>query len=502
MKGLETAQEFLQTSGVWILENMSVEGIVSLPALMVGFLVAIAIYNFEDSCKGLSIDPPTVISRVVGVNSVLLAIFLVSLLPLAWGSWVSLFWLLPLFVIAYILGLFLLVHSLQRAFKWAKSIETGTQDSFRSTKRAEYMESLDDAEKRAAWEKIWQADGDTRKLFDQRHFIKLFTASVKQVKDKRSHSPWLVQDFISAIDTIHLDDPIIMYELVDFCLEAMLDERKHSEKFAAGDLYYYSNLRRLFFRILDTTLEKNDNSLYMLMARSREYITENNLNEANFIKSFAPNFIASVAKKDDQYSIWETFPEEWKVTPEKLQGVETRDVALAWLNSYSRWLSSKTLYRFKESDELDFKIDNVTNELLPTIDTIDFSRLFAFQWAAHGVAVGESSEHAQVRNFVENRLAFGHVGHSFTTYGDNHDDALKKITHSEREALMDLVAKTTLFPSLRNKAQISKYIRAIKDIEEERRGNTDIIDRLRWLDATLKSIRKKINQLAKKVNEN
>ena len=51
-----------------MLNNISVEGLIALPALMVGFLVAIAIFNFEDSKRGLQIDVPTVISQVVKVD--------------------------------------------------------------------------------------------------------------------------------------------------------------------------------------------------------------------------------------------------------------------------------------------------------------------------------------------------------------------------------------------------------------------------------------------------
>lgn len=488
--------ENLDALGKWILSNLSVEGVVSLPALMVGFLVALAIYNFEDSREGLKIDAPTVISKVVGVDRVLVGIFLVSLLPITWSTTSnSINWAIPVLAIVYLIGLLILIRSLQRAFMWAKSIETGTEDSFRSRMRVQYMSSLEDREKRSAWEKIWQADESARKLLDERQLVKLFIVSVKSVKGEKSYSPWLVQDFISTLDTIHLDDPVIMYELVDFCLEAILDERKTNEKQRTDDLHYYMNLRRLFFQILDKTLEQDDNSFYTLIARSREYIKNNDLSEVDFIKSFAPNFLANVEKKDDQYWIWEIFPEDWKITLEKLLDPETKEVSFAWLNAYSRWLSSKNLYVFdKRNHELDFKIDTITNEIFPTIDTIEFSRLFAFQWSGYGLNDGESSEHAQVRNAVENQLAFGHVGHSFTTTSSD-DKELGIILRNEHEELIDFVAKTTLFPSLHDKEKMSKYLKVIKELTIENKDNEDTLRRLQWLDMILRDVRKRINKL-------
>lgn len=481
-----------------MIQNLSVEGVISLPALMVGFLVAIAIYNFEDSRKGLQIDAPTVISKVVGVDSVLIAIFLASLLPIAWGiDEATIAWLLPLLAIAYLLGLLILVQSLQRAFNWAKSIETGTRDSFRSEKRTEYMKSLKDNEKRAAWEKIWQANESSRKLLDERQLVELFITSTKTVKDKKLYSPWLVQDFMSTLDTIHLDDPVVMYSLVDFCLDGMLRPTQNTnEKLATGELHYYSNLRRLFFAILDKTLEKDDNSLFTLITRSREYIKLNDLNEVDFVKSFAPSFLSGVEKKDDQHWIWETFPEEWKITLERLLNPDTKELTFAWLNAYSRWLSSKNLYSFDKKKKLDFTIDTITNELLPTMDTIEFSRLFAFQWSGFGLNDGESSEHAQVRNAVENQLNIGFFGHVHTGIASpDSDKELGLEFKREHEELVDFVAKTTLFPSFHDKQKMSKYLEAIKDLASENKGDEDIIRRLQWLDMILKDIRKRINQL-------
>src|SRR5690606_26208611 len=124
---------------------------------------------------------------------------------------------------------------------------------------------LSDNEKRNAWEKIWQASDDTRKLIDERELIKLFVASVQSIKDKAISAPWLVQDVISVIDTLHTDDPVVMQELVDLCmkdtfrLNGKSDIGKRQE---AGELHYAINLDRLFFSILEKSLKRNDNSLF------------------------------------------------------------------------------------------------------------------------------------------------------------------------------------------------------------------------------------------------
>lgn len=496
--------ETLKSFGIWMFSNLSVEGLISLPALMVGFLIAIAIYNFEDSRSGLKIDAPTVISQVVGVDKVLIAIFLVSLSPILWPQKEDSItvYALPLLIEIYLLGLLLLIQSLQRAFNWAKSIETGNQDNFRVSMRIRYLESLTDKEKRSAWEKIWQADNDIRKLIDERQLVRLFVASVKNIKDKNSFAPWLIQDIISAIDTIHTDDPVIMQELVNFCMSDAFgitgkdDINKRKE---AGELHYSMNLRRLFFKVLGKSLEKNDNSLFSLIYSARTYLKDNGQNEASFIRVFAPNFFSLIEKHDDNHWIWETIPDDWKITLEKLLKKDTSKTTLAWLDAYVKWLHNHTLITSNPAEFIRI-LDEVSREVLPKADPITWARLFAFHWSPYGVNDGEESEHAQVRNFIENHLTFGIMSHVLTFYLG--DDAKTKVAmKNEVDEVLEIATQTTVLPWFHNDVAMKKYFKAINVLRYTYKGDEEKLGKLEWLDMTLKDIRKRIKQKSKKLNK-
>lgn len=498
---LIVVSETLKSFGVWMFNNLSVEGIISLPALMVGFLVAIAIYNFEDSRSGLKIDAPTVISQVVGVDKVLIAIFLVSLSPILWPQKEDsiMIYILPLLGEVYLFGLLLLVQSLQRAFNWAKSIETGNQDNFRVYMRIRYLESLSDKEKRSAWEKIWQADNDIRKLIDERQLIRLFVASVKNIKDKNSFAPWLVQDLISAVDTIHTDDPVIMQELVDFCMSDAFGIRGKEDinkRKEAGELHYAMNLRRLFFKVLEKSLEKDDNSLYSLISSARTYLKDNDQKEAPFIGVFAPNFFSLVEKHENNHWIWEIIPNDWKITLEKLLAKDTAKTTFAWLNAYVKWLHDHTLITNKPA-EFNRILDETTREILPKADPITWARLFAFHWSSYGMNNGEESEYAQVRNFIENHLTFGAVSHVLTFYlGD--DLKTKVAMKNEVDEVLEIATRTTVLPWFHDDGVMKKYLRAINDLKFVYKEDKEKLGKLEWLETTLKDIRKRIRQKSKK----
>ena len=494
IRTMETIGNILFVVGEWMLNNISVEGLIALPALMVGFLVAIAIFNFEDSKRGLQIDVPTVISQVVKVNNVLVAIFLSSLIVIFWpnNSSTNTVFVIPLLIIPYVAGLILLTQSLRRAFKWARSIETGKNDNFRATSRRHYLERLNDNEKRDAWEKIWQADDGVRKLIDERQLVKLFVTSVKNIKDKGQFAPWLVQDLISTIDTIHLDDPVIMQELVNFCMGdsyGFTEDDNIEDRKKAGELRYSMNLRRLYFAILKQSMRRNDNSFFTLINASRAYLRENGLDEAKFVKSFASNFFEQIGNNANEHWIWETLPDEWKISLANLTSDEHGKVALAWLNAYGRWMSGKQL--FSDKGTYNLTLDEATREMFPTADPITWARLYGFHWSSHGVDDGESSEHAQVRNYIENHITFGLMGHVMTYFDGDEDQAHKQMANAHEEAL-EIAARTTIFPSFFNPETMKKYFQAISELRVHNGADEDKARKLDWLETTLKDIQKRI----------
>lgn len=479
-----------------MLNSISVEGLIALPALMVGFLVAIAIFNFEDSKRGLQIDVPTVISQVVKVNSVLLAIFFVSLVVIFWpdNTNTNTIYVLAFLTPLYLVGLVLLTRSLTRAFKWARSIETGQNNNFRAIARTRYLEHLDDNEKRDAWEKIWQADDGTRKLINERQLIKLFVSSVKNIRDKSEFAPWLVQDLISTIATIHLDDPVIMQELVNFCMGdsyGFTDEDNIDDRRNAGELHYSMNLRRLYFAILKQSLQHNDNSFFTLIDASRAYLREHELKEHKFIQAFAPNFFEYIKDRTNEYWIWETLPDDWKVTLNNLTSDSIGKVSFAWLNAYVRWLNTHELLSDKPID--DMSLDKVTRNILPSTDPIVWARLYAFHWSPYGSNEGEDSEYAQVKNYIKNHPTFGYMSHVMTLVGDGDREAetRKQMANTTDEAL-NIASRTTIFPAFHNPAVMEKYHKAIQELKVEYADNEDDARRLEWLDNTLKDITSRI----------
>ena len=484
----------LQEVGSWIQCNLSVEGLIALPALMASFLIALAIYNFEDSKKGLFIDAPTIMTQAVRVPNVIWSFVLVSSIVILFEVKADLVFILPLLAVTYFMGLLLLVQSIQRSYWWARSLESNDSKNIRTIMRTKYLSSLSDNEKVSAWEKIWHTDSQTRALLHQRDLIRLFISSTQQIKPKNTIASALVRDLTSVIDSIDLSDPIIMEYLMTFCLSEArgLAFRPTKVTSASEEIYFTTAVRQLFIAILNKSLSKDDISLYCLIDSSRKYLEEHSVDEEQFITVLATNLLEYIKDKDDKTWIWDYIPSEWKVTAQNLENPKTKKASFAWLNSYARMLNSMPLYT--ELGELNMPLQTITSELLPKADPMLWAKLFSFHWSPHGVNKGESSEHAQVRNYIENHLSFGFMSHVHTQYMDHNrkNDAIIKETEKEEQEVIDIAVKTTIFGFFHDDTIMKKYFAAIRKLKKHYIGDTDVVSKLDELELILRKIQKQI----------
>lgn len=480
----------LLEAGKWVQESLSVEGLIALPALMASFLIALAIYNFEDSRKGLLIDASTIMTQVVKVPHIIWSFIFVSGIVILFEVNSSLAWLLSILMITYLLGLLLLVQSLWRSYLWARSLETGEAKNIRTIMRTLYLKNLKDAEKVAAWEKLWYADEESRNLIDQRELVRLFIESLYQITSKNDTATSMVRNFISAIDTISIDDPIIMEYLIKFCLSEGGRLVNESAKGADSQIAYTISVRDLFMAILDKALEKNNNSLYSLIHTSMEYLASHNIDEVYFIGVFATNLIDKIKDKEDKSWVWGDIPNEWKVTVKNLDDTKNKKAALAMLNAYSRMLNSMPLYT--KPGELNMSLQTITAEILPNADPMLWAKLFSFHWSPYGVNKGESSEHAQVRNYIENHLSFGFMSHVHTQYGDYDNKTAREAVEREEQEVIDIAVKTTVFGFFHNDETMKRYLLAIRQLKNEYSYDKDKLNKLLYLESVLKKIQKQI----------
>lgn len=478
--------------GIWILVNLSVEGVIALPALMASLLVALAIYNFEDSRSGLLIDAPTIMTQVVKVQSVIWSFVLVSVFAIFFEISEQLARLIVPMAVLYLIGLLLLTQSLQRSYGWARSLETGKAENVRAAMREAYLAGLNDKEKRAAWEKIWQSNDETRSLMDQRQLIRVFVYSIEQTRDKEEIAPWILEDFISALGKIHLNDPVILKELLHFCLGHIDKLVPDTDKSDDGKMLgLHMTTERLFFAIFEQVITMRAGTFYSFIRATREYLEKNSIKEVAFIEIFAPNFLEAISKIKRQDGIWSVFPDSWKVTTSNLKDDVTRTESLAWFNAYADWMTRSSN---SEYGQYDSTLDSITRELLPKINPILWGRLFILHWSGFEINEGESPAHAMVRNFVERPHKIGGISRVKSYFVSDGETEIQAEFEAEEYEVLELVAKTNVFPIFHDQEEMKKIFSAIRLLEKERVEDKDNLRELQALKQILEKVRKHIRE--------
>lgn len=190
----------------------------------------------------------------------------------------------------------------------------------------------------------------------------------------------------------------------------------------------------------------------------------NKLGEDYFVKYFSVEFLSALKDLKDADHVWDEFPKEWLITIENLNNKETNKIALSWLTAYMRWISDRNiLVSTKDAHyEEDFLADSVTNHLLPTVEPRMWADLIAFHWSPYGVSDNETSEHAQIRGFVERQKRFGSIGRTYGFWVDDGkgsvESRFKQEYDKNLEETVNMATRTTVFPLLIHEASLKKIL--------------------------------------------
>ena len=487
----------LCTAGSWIQNNLSLEGLIALPALFATLLIALAIYNFEDSKSGSVIDIAAIMKHVVSVPRILLSFTLVSLLVVFYKINQSLEWVIPLLFIAYIAGVLILVQSLINSYRWARSIETGNRQNIRTIVRLKYLGSLDDSEIIPVWSSVWRGGEQNKKLMYQHELIKPFLDDVVRTKNLGNYeSTVIVSNFISSIDTVDLTNPATIDTISNFYIKEFRKDKKKEARTDRGMGYivYTNSVKKLFISIVDKTLLKDDSSLALLIDSAREQLRRQKVDEHIFITNIMDLVLDRIKDRNEVDWILESIPDEWMITTKNLDNENTKQNTLAMLNSYSRMLSRSNLYVGEEGDEkINMPLQKITAELLPKADPMLWARLFAFHFSPYVSREGESHPEARIRSYVNNNPSFGFMSHIHTGFYDAekgkviYEDAAR-----EEEEVIKLAAKTTLFRDFHNQETMDKYLNSIDTVKQEYAEDETKLNKLLYLETNLRKIQQKL----------
>lgn len=186
--------------------------------------------------------------------------------------------------------------------------------------------------------------------------------------------------------------------------------------------------------------------------------------------------------KEDTFNFWRhEFPKEWKITKSGLRGSHSL-LVMQILNNYIIWVSEELNRKNK-----DFKVDNVTQNLLPEVDPMVWLPLLEFSLHSYG--------ESRVSSMVKRERRYGLIGRVRTYTGDPGKDFVAKDMKEERQRTYQLLYSLDYFINVFALNKLDEYLKELRDLEVK----NDLQRRnKRWLISVFTEMKKYIRSLKQK----
>lgn len=465
--------DIINLTNKWLGENIQLEVLIALPTVLLAVFIPLAIFMIDSKDIGFTWDKTVILKKVFNSKLLFISLLLYLLVIIFW----DISFLRILFIPPVAFGIYNLLIAIINSYRWLIVTEAPTtyQESYRTEKRLEFLKTLEDNQKEIVWPLTWNEDTKARSLIDNRRLINVFVENVNSLLGRQTSSTYIIENFISNIEQINLHVPEIHEALIGLSLHwsnglnPMVDTNGNHRRIGW-------TMRRLYQAILERDI-KDSFKVYLLFSDSKKFIRDNNLDEASFVGNFVNMLLASLQDIGDVSHVWDDFPEEWKITFDNLEDREVQSIAFSCLTAYMQWITKRELLMDQNGYKLDHLADEVTKKLLPKIDPQIWSDMMAFHWSSYGREENESSEHGQIRGFVERTKTFGLWGRTYGFWEVKDDQGIEERFVNQRDAEIEetikIATKTTIFPNFTNKSSFLALLSEINNFPEYEEGSAE-----------------------------
>ena len=492
----------------WLDANVSHEALIAIPALFVALLVPIAFFLMERQDL-YGFDKNVILDKIIIARLSIPLVFLVSVTLLFGITTLSvLFSTLLLAVVAVVLF---------RVYKWMVSIEVlKHKTTYKQDMRLRFIRGIKNVTEKVD---TWAIILNDEKLMEknQRGLTAEFIVAVTSMKDGKNSYPrtnllGLMSRNINKIDFTDIQS----YEsLVEYSIEYFPErrrvrtQRKQATDANGIDSYPPYTQRELALNLLKIALDKKISDIFdhIYFTSIKKYTTKDGVDEAGFIRDFLPAYINTV-KENEDYNARELWQElsDWIVTKDLLLKPDTWNKSSNLLNAYMDAIGHSARLGARLSDHEARVIDDVTECLLPNINSILWFDIITFYTSSYGLDEGEDSIHGMIRSHASTGRNFGLASGVTTSYWVDDEDARMEDYRAEfqKQDEETIYVLGLLFGWLYNPNETQKVLDQIKIIEVENLFEANSIEarRLESLKLRFEKIQSYTAQLVTEQNKN
>lgn len=468
---------------------------VAVLTLLVSFAIGIFIHHLGDGeKKGNFLDLHIALDYVWRFKQSVVLLVVVVITPFLMG--VNNLVVQMITFLIWAIALIGLIQTLLRLYAWVK----GDKDDFRKEYLSNFPKSPTD--KIVTWGDFWSTDWNAQKRFTEPDFFVPFSKEIDSLMQSERKDDWqtlkkLLDGFVSKIENRNKVFLLVFPEFLPKILEwhFFLWKKQYSEyakdkirtntridshvfevdqlidtviKFVTKEaLVGGSGNAFSYFKTLETHVDKYQNELIEGEKHTYLYIEQIPMYEDCF------NLIP---QSQESYNIWEHyFPESWKVT---ISNLEKHKISNVWYRRFLDWSQSRL---WKENNEWDKEMEELSKELFPSVDPITWAKIYTFvlrPWSG-----------SRIKSIIERGINFGYAGRVISGNAEDVEASFSKIYKAEIEETIELALY--LFGRVFTKENLTEWLTELESLEYAE--DTDEFRRKQAWTGILRSLKKRVD---------
>ena len=413
----------------------------------------------DQKAEFTNLDLHVILDHIFKIKRLLISVALIFLPTLLWEISSGPFRLVE--TILSFTGIFFVAKTILDVYYWIKGNVFKFRFSYlRNLKNCDDMETV--------WRSVWEAENIN--IQNERQFFRVFSSTVDQLSktDKESKTiSKLLNDFANFINNRSIMflgvRKVVFPKILQWHSKVWHKERAYSKQKKLERWSVYDEVLRaldsIIKRITERVLKKRESYSFFRHLKSHSDIHKNEEEYLTHLFTiFYHVYFENVESSPARYNIWKRcFPLEWKITKSNLQD-ENNYISAMSLYQFLPWAQERI---WKSEEELDKKLNEISNNLFPEVDPIIWSKVLIFRFSPH-------DPNNRIKSVIERPWNFGQVGRAKMYWGHpegSQPQMMKSQRESELRNTFELAIM--LFKDTFSKESLESYIKNLEEMKYE-----------------------------------
>lgn len=434
-----------------LMQNVGLALVTILVPFAIAIIVDILQQKRRQNSEFADLDLHVVLYHLFEFGRLLMCLGLLFIPPLFWD--VTFRGVRVIILLTWAFGAYSMLVILKNLYRWIR----GNVNAFRFS----YLEALHKEEDlEIVWRSVWKAEN--LNIQNETKYFNIFSSRIDLLlKDRKTLAVIhiLLNDFTNFLKNrslsflVHPKGPL--HIILQWHFKIKLEVKKQLENERDLDIWPdYESIAQILDGTIKSILETSlmGRESFLCFKTFEEHVK--GTNDIFYLNHFFDQIYSVIFEKihetTQRMNIWDVyFPKSWKITKANWQDKENFAAKIT-MHEFARWAQSRIM---SPKSDYDSKLEDVSRELFPEVDPIDWAAIIIF-------VVSPYDPHNREKSIIEKRWIFGLIGRFHV--GFELDDT-QSIAIEERRNTIELAI--LIFREEFSKANVERFLTELTNLK-------------------------------------